>query len=70
MSLPLDKVKPAFNYTSPSERAYFDTSLSRVDKLQVTDPSKSGGDYGITDPKMTESLTGSTSETGNGAKGV
>ena len=68
MSLPLDKVKPAFNYTSPSERAYFDTPLSTVDKLQVTDPSKSGGDYGITDPKMVEPVTGMKSESGNGAK--
>ena len=68
MSLPLDKVKPAFNYTSPSERAYFDTSLSTVDKLQVTDPSKSAKDYGVTDPKMTEPVAGTKSETGNGAK--
>ena len=47
MSLPKDKVKPAFNFTYPSERAYFDESKSTLANAQVTDPAKSGADYGI-----------------------
>lgn len=64
MGLPKDKVKPAFNFTHPSERDYFDESKSTLGNGQVTDPAKSGGDYGITDPQVTEALTGAKSETG------
>lgn len=64
MGLPKDKVKPAINYTYPSERDYFDESKSTLGNGQVTDPAKSGGDYGITDPQVTEALTGAKSETG------
>ena len=64
MGLPKDKVKPAFNFTYPSERDYFDESKSTLGSGQVTDPGKSGGDYGITDPQVTEALTGTKSETG------
>ncbi|ARE65456.1 hypothetical protein C0206_02420 [Moraxella catarrhalis] len=63
MSLPKDKVKPAFNFTYPSERAYFDESKSTLANAQVTDPAKSGADYGIKDPQATEALTGTKSET-------
>lgn len=67
MGLPKDKVKPASNYTYPSEKDYFDDSKSAVGAMTTTDTAKSGADYGITDPQKTEALTGKTSETGNGA---
>ena len=70
MGLPKNLVKPQENYTYPTERDYRDTSLSTIDALQVTDPAKSGVNYGIVDPKMTEPVTGTKSESGNGAKGV
>ena len=57
MGLPKDKVKPAFNFTYPSERDYFDESKSTLTNVQVTDPDKSGEDYGITYPEKTEALT-------------
>lgn len=64
MGLPKDKVKPAFNFTHPSERDYFDESKSTLGNGQVTDPAKSGGDYGIANPEKTEALTATKSETG------
>ena len=64
MGLPKDKVKPAFNFTYPSERDYFDESKSTLTNGQVTDTAKSGADYGVTDPQVTEALTGTKSETG------
>lgn len=68
MSIPKDKVKPGFNFTHPSERDYFDASKSTIDKLQATDPAKTGGDYGIVDAPVVEPIaTGKKSETGNGA---
>ena len=70
MGLPKNLVKPQENYTYPTERDYQDTSLSTIDALQVTDPAKSGVNYGIVDPKMVEPVTGTLSESGNGAKGV
>ena len=70
MGLPKNLVKPQENYVYPSERDYRDTSLSTIDALQVTDPSKSAKDYGVTDPKMVEPVAGTLSESGNGAKGV
>ena len=63
MGLPKDKAKPAFNFTYPSERDYFDESKSTISNAQVTDTSKSGGDYGVKNPEKTEALTGTTSET-------
>lgn len=70
MGLPKNTVKPQMNYTYTSEVDYQDTSLSTINALQVTDPSKSAKDYGVTDPKMTEPVAGTLSESGNGAKGV
>lgn len=67
MGLPKDKVKPAFNFTYPSERAYFDDKTSTAGAMKPTDTAKSGADYGITDPQITEDVTGTKSETGNGA---
>lgn len=63
MGLPKDKKKPAYNFTYPSKRDYIDHSKSTIDNLQMTDTAKSGGDYGILDPQMTEDVTGTTSET-------
>ncbi|MCK6158011.1 hypothetical protein KZX29_04265 [Moraxella osloensis] len=68
MGLPKDAVKPAYNYTYPSERPYFDESLSTLANGQVIDPAKSGKDYDIVDPRETEPVAGTKSETGNGAK--
>lgn len=68
MGLPKDKVKPAFNYTYPSKKDYFDDSKSAVGAMKTTDEAKSGADYGIIDPAVTEDVTtGKRSETGNGA---
>ena len=57
MGLPKDKVQTATHHTYPSERDYFDDSKSTLGNGQVTDPAKSGGDYGITDPQVTQAVT-------------
>lgn len=67
MGLPKDLVKPDVNYTYPSERDYIDESTSTLAAGVVADPTKSGADYGITDPQVTEPIAGTSSETGNGA---
>lgn len=67
MTLPKDLVKPAYNYTYPSERPYYDETGSTLAAGRVADPAKSGADYGITDPQVTEPISGTDSETGNGA---
>lgn len=66
MTLPKDTVKPNFNYTYPSERQYYDESGSTLGNQRIADPAKSGADYGITDPQVTEPIDGTGSETGNG----
>ena len=66
MGLPKDKVQPAIHHTYPSERDYFDDSKSTLGNGQVTDPAKSGGDYGITDPQVTEAVTATTAGATNG----
>lgn len=53
MGLPKDNVQPDYNYTYPSERDYYDESGSTLANGAVTDPAKSGEDYGITDPQVT-----------------
>lgn len=68
--LPKDLVKPATNYTYPSERAYLDESTSTLASGKVFDETKSGKDYGIKDPDVTEPVDGTESETGNGAGAV
>lgn len=70
MGLPKDLVKPAYNYTYPSERDYFDESTATLAAGVVADPAKSGEDYGIADPEVTEPISGTDSETGNGAGAV
>ena len=64
MGLPKDKVKPATNETYPSERDYFDDSKSTLGNGQVTDPAKSGGDYSVTDPQITEAVKTGTASGG------
>jgi uncharacterized protein YjdB len=54
MTLPKDLVSPDYNYTYPSERPYFDETGSTLAAGRVADPAKSGADYGITDPRVTE----------------
>ena len=70
MGLPKDLVKPAFNFTYGSERDFFDETGSTLAAGRVADPAKSGADYGITDPQVTEPISGTDSETGNGAGAV
>ena len=67
MTLPKDTVKPNYNHTYPSERPYFDEATATLAAGVVADPTKSGADYGITDPQVTEPIAGTESETGNGA---
>ena len=56
MSLPKDLVNPDYNYTYPSERDYKDESKSTLLVAQMTDPAKSGADYGIDDPDVTKAV--------------
>lgn len=67
MTLPKDTVKPNYNYTYPSERQHYDETGSTVAVGRVADPVKSGADYGVQDPQVTEPIAGTESETGNGA---
>ena len=57
--------KPNYNFTYPSERQYFNETGSTLGAQRVANPTKSGADYGITDPKVTEAIAGTGSETGN-----
>lgn len=66
MGTPKNLVEPKENHIFPSEKDYFDTTLSTVAKLQVTDPAKSGKDYGVTDPKVTVPSTTSATSNGGG----
>ena len=66
MTLPQDTLKPNNNFTYPSGRQYFDETGSTLGAQRVADPTKSGADYGITDPQVTEAIAGTGSETGNG----
>ena len=66
MTLPKDTVKPKYNYTYPSERQYYEAGGTLGAEV-VADATKSGADYGIVDPQVTELIAGTESETGNGA---
>lgn len=66
MTLPKDTVKPNYNFTYPSERQHYDEATSVLGTEVVADATKSGDDYGITDPQVTEPIAGTGSETGNG----
>ena len=67
MTLPKDIVKPAYNFTHPSERQYFDESTGTLAVGVVANPAKSGADYGVKNPPVRELIAGTSSETGNGA---
>ena len=53
MSLPKNTVEPDYNYTYPSERAYYEDG-GTLGAQVVSDAEKSGADYGIEDPEMTK----------------
>lgn len=65
MALPKNALKPAYNYTYPSERQYFSEATSTLAVGVVSDTTKSGKDYGIVDHKMTDPVTGTFIENGN-----
>lgn len=54
MGLPKDLVEYDVKVTFPSERDYKDTSKSTLLEAQMTDPAKSGADYGIKDVEVTK----------------
>ena len=56
MGLPKDLVEPDYNYTYPSERDYLDTSKSTLLEAKMTDPAKSGADYGVEDVDVTKPI--------------
>lgn len=57
MGLPKNLVEPDVKVTFPSERDYKDTSKSTLLAAQMTDPAKSGKDYGIKDVDVTKPIT-------------
>ena len=54
MGLPKDLVEYDVHVTFPSERDYKDTSKSTLLAAQMTDPAKSGADYGVEDVEVTK----------------
>ena len=64
MTLPKDTVKPNYNYTYPSERQYYDETGGTLGAEVVANATKSGSDYDIIDPQVTEGIDGTESETG------
>lgn len=54
MGLPKDLVEYDVKVTFPSERDYKDTSKSTLLNAQMTDPAKSGADYGVEDVEVTK----------------
>lgn len=54
MGLPKDLVEYDVHVTFPSERDYKDTSKSTLLEAQMTDPAKSGADYGVEDVEVTK----------------
>ena len=54
MGLPKDLVEYDIHVTFPSERDYKDTSKSTLLEAKMTDPAKSGADYGIEDVEVTK----------------
>lgn len=56
MGLPKDLVEYDTKVTFPSERDYLDTSKSTLLEAQMTDPAKSGADYGVTDVQVTKEV--------------
>lgn len=56
MGLPKDLVEYDVKVTFPSERDYLDTSTSTLLEAQMTDPAKSGADYGVKDVDVTKPI--------------
>ena len=56
MGLPKDLVEYDVKVTFPSEKDYRDTSKSTLLEAKMTDPAKSGADYGITDVQVTKPI--------------
>lgn len=57
MGLPKDLVEYDTKVTFPSEKDYRDTSKSTLLEAKMTDPAKSGKDYGVTDVQVTKPVT-------------
>lgn len=64
MGLPVNDIQPDYLYTYPSRKAYWDESKSTLANGTVTDPAKTGKDYGVTDPKVTKAATTGTTNGG------
>ena len=56
MGLPKDLVEYDTKVTFPSERDYLDTSTSTLLEAKMTDATKSGADYGVTDVEVTKEV--------------
>ena len=57
MGLPKDLVEYDVHVTFPSEKDYRDTSKSTLLEAKMTDPAKSGKDYGVADVQVTKPIT-------------
>lgn len=60
MGLPKTDLEPEVKYTYPSRKAYFDDTKSTLGDMKLSDPTKSGKDYGITDPEKTKTVAGAS----------
>ncbi|WP_241646883.1 hypothetical protein [Rosenbergiella metrosideri] len=70
MSTPKNLVTPDYKYTYPSERAYADESKSALGAETIYDETKSGADYGITDPQVTVKVTAGGADNGSSEGGA
>lgn len=50
-------LEPAYKYSYPSNKDYFDDSTSTVDAPKAFDATKRGADYGIEDPEIAVEVT-------------
>ena len=64
MGLPKDDIQPDNLYTYPSRKPYWDESKSTLAQGTVTDPAKTGKDYGVVDPEVTKVVTTGTTNGG------
>ncbi|MFB5708184.1 hypothetical protein [Acinetobacter radioresistens] len=64
--LPKTDIEPAYTYTYPSRKAYVDESKSTLANGSIFDPSKTGADYGIVDPKQTKPVASPPTDNGGG----
>ena len=64
MGLPVNDIQPDYLHTYPSCKPYWDESKSTLANGTVTDPAKTGKDYGVTDPKVTKAATTGTTNGG------